>query len=51
MTEIDDGTCEFTAFDVEIVCWWNYDSVGTLRFVGKHHTKHIMRCGVSLTKM
>ena len=47
MTEIDDGTCKFTAFDVgNRVLVEGYDSVGTLRFVGKHHTKHVMRCGV-----
>lgn len=47
MTEIDDGTCKFTAFDIgNRVLVEGYDSVGTLRFVGKHHTKHVMRCGV-----
>lgn len=47
MTEVDDGNCKFSTFDVgSRVLVEGYDSIGTLRFVGKHHIKNVTRCGV-----
>jgi len=47
MTECDEGNCAFTALDVgKRVLVEGYDSIGTLRFVGKHNVKNVTRCGV-----
>tara|TARA_B100000787_G_scaffold72318_2_gene53144 strand:- start:999 stop:2291 length:1293 start_codon:yes stop_codon:yes gene_type:complete len=47
MTEYDEGNCAFTEFDVgKRVLVEGYDSIGTLRFVGKHNVKNVTRCGV-----
>jgi len=46
----DDGSeCIFTDLDVgKRVLVQGYDSIGTLRFLGEHNTKHVTRCGVEL---
>ena len=49
VSEYDEGECNFTTSDVgKRVLVEGYDSVGTLRFVGKHHVKNVYRCGVEL---
>ena len=45
----DAATCEFTEDDIgKRVMIDGYDSVGTLKFVGKHHERGSLRCGVEL---
>ena len=47
VSDYDEGGCNFSSVDVgRRVLVEGYDSVGTLRFVGKHHVKNVHRCGV-----
>jgi len=49
VSEYDDVECIFTDADIgKRVLVDGYDSIGTLRFVGKHRKKDITRCGVEL---
>ena len=49
-SDLDDGAeCILTELDVgKRVLVEGYDSIGTLRFLGKHHTKNVTRCGVEM---